>query len=62
MILTLVFAFCLSIAMVGVARADGTLYEAKSFTMTQEAQVRTLAPNGIRFSATIDAQEYADSS
>ena len=57
-ILTLVCAFCMSIAMIGVAKADTTLYQATDFKMETAVQIRQDGTNGIRFWASMSAEDY----
>ncbi len=57
-ILTLVCAFCMSIAMIGVAKADTTLYQAENFKMETAVQIRQNGTNGIRFWASMSADDY----
>ena len=56
-ILTLVFAFCMSIAMLGVGNAYAS-NEVTTFEMASAVQVRQSGPNGIRFAATIGSDDY----
>lgn len=56
-ILTLVFAFCMSIAMLGVGNAYAS-NEVTTFEMASAVQVRQSGPNGIRFAATMNEYDY----